>query len=69
MFANPRDSARANLSISSFFRQLAGDESAAVFAPPPALQLTIPLGVDLLLTPGEHVFRSDVAGGAMQPDV
>ena len=33
------------------------------------LQLPIPLGMDLLLTPGEHVLRSDVADGAVQADV
>src|SRR5437764_175504 len=33
------------------------------------LQLPIPLGVDLRLTPGEHVLRGDVANRAVQPDV
>src|SRR5439155_25067518 len=33
------------------------------------LQLPIPLGVDLLLTPGEHVLRRDVANRAVQADV
>ena len=33
------------------------------------LQLPVPLGVDLLLTPGEHVLRRDVANRAVQTDV
>ena len=33
------------------------------------LQLPIPLGMDLRLTPGEHVLRRDVALGAVQADV
>ena len=33
------------------------------------LQLPIPLGMDLLLTPGEHVFRRDVADGTVQADI
>src|SRR5436190_14301778 len=33
------------------------------------LQLPIPLGVDLRLTPGEHVLRRDVANRAVQADV
>jgi hypothetical protein len=33
------------------------------------LQLPIPIGVDLLLTPGEHVLRRDVAHRAVQADV
>ncbi len=33
------------------------------------LQLPIPLGVDLRLTPGEHVLRCDVANRAVQADV
>jgi hypothetical protein len=36
---------------------------------PGRFQLPIPLGVDLLLTPGEHVLRRDVADGAVQADV
>ena len=36
---------------------------------PGRLQLPIPLGMDLPLTPGEHVLRSDVADGTVQPDV
>jgi hypothetical protein len=33
------------------------------------LQLPIPLGMDLSLTPGEHVLRRDVADGNVQADV
>ena len=33
------------------------------------LQLHIPLGVDLLLTPGEHVLRRDIANRAVQAGV
>jgi hypothetical protein len=33
------------------------------------LQLPIPLGVDLPLTPGEHVLRGDVANRAVQPNI
>jgi len=33
------------------------------------LQLPVPLGVDLLLTPGDHVLRRDVANRAVQTDV
>jgi hypothetical protein len=33
------------------------------------LQLPIPTGVDLLLTPGEHVLWRDVANRAVQADV
>src|ERR1700730_3380535 len=33
------------------------------------LQLPIPIGVDLPLTPGEHVLRRDVANRAVQADV
>lgn len=36
---------------------------------PRRLQLPIPLGLDLLLVPGEHFLRRDVAGGAGQADV
>src|SRR6202795_749632 len=33
------------------------------------VQLPIPLGLNLLLVPGEHVLRRDVAGGTVQADV
>ncbi len=33
------------------------------------LQLPIPLGMELLLTPGEHVLRRNVARGAVQSEV
>ena len=33
---------------------------------PRRVQLPIPLGVNLLLMPGEHVLRRDVANGAVQ---
>ena len=33
------------------------------------LQLPISLRVDLLLTPGEHVLRRDVANGTVQADI
>jgi hypothetical protein len=36
---------------------------------PRRLQLPIPLGLDLLLMPGEHVLRRDTAGGSLQADV
>ncbi len=36
---------------------------------PRRLQLPIPLGLDLLLMPGEHVLRRDVADGAVQTGV
>ena len=36
---------------------------------PHRLQLPIPVGVDLLLTPGEHVLRRDVADRTVQADV
>jgi hypothetical protein len=36
---------------------------------PRRLQLPIPLGVNLLLMPGEHVLRRDVANGAVQTNV
>jgi hypothetical protein len=34
--------------------------------PPP---ISIPVGLSLLLMPGEHVLRRDVADGAVQTDV
>jgi hypothetical protein len=36
---------------------------------PRRLQLPIPLDLNLLLMPGEHVLRRDVADGAVQTDV
>ena len=36
---------------------------------PRLLQLPVALRVDLLLTPGEHVLRRDVANGAVQADI
>jgi hypothetical protein len=33
------------------------------------LQLPISLSMDLLLTPGEHVLRRDVANGTIQADI
>src|SRR5438128_909301 len=48
---------------SSFLTQPAADESAAVFAPPPA---SAPARRGLPLTPGEHVLRGDVADGTVQ---
>ncbi len=36
---------------------------------PRRLQLPIPLGLNLLLMPGEHVLWRDVADGAVQTDV
>jgi len=33
------------------------------------LQLPISLGMDLLLTPGEHVLRRDVTDGTVQADI
>jgi hypothetical protein len=33
------------------------------------LQLQIPLGMDLLLTPGEHLLRRNVAGSAVRTDI
>ena len=36
---------------------------------PRRLQLSIPLGVDLRLKPGEHVLRRDVADRAVQADI
>jgi hypothetical protein len=33
------------------------------------LQLSVSLGMDLLLTTGEHVLRRDVANGAIQADI
>ncbi len=36
---------------------------------PRRLQLPIPVGVNLLLTPGEHVLRRDVADRTVQADV
>jgi hypothetical protein len=36
---------------------------------PRRLQLPVPLGVDLRLTPGEHVLRRDVANRAVQADI
>jgi hypothetical protein len=36
---------------------------------PSRLQLPVPLSVDFLLPPSEHVFRRDVARGAVQTDV
>ena len=33
------------------------------------LQLPISLSMDLLLTPGEHVLRRDVANGTVQADI
>jgi hypothetical protein len=38
-------------------------------APKRSAKLSLPLGMDLLLTPGEHVLRRDVTGGAIQADV
>jgi hypothetical protein len=36
---------------------------------PSRLQLPISLGLDLLLTPRQHVLRRDIAGGAVQANV
>jgi len=36
---------------------------------PRPLQLPIPLGLNLLLMPGEHVLRRDVADGTVPTDV
>jgi hypothetical protein len=36
---------------------------------PRRLQLSIPLGLNLLLMPGEHVLRRDVSDGAVQTHV
>ena len=36
---------------------------------PRRLQFPIPLGLNLLLMPGEHVLRRDVADGAVQTNV
>jgi hypothetical protein len=36
---------------------------------PPRLQLPIPVGLNLLLMPDEHVLWRDVADGAVQTDV
>ena len=36
---------------------------------PRRLQLPIPLGLNLLLMPGEHVLRRDVSDGAVQTHV
>jgi len=36
---------------------------------PPRLQLPIPVGVDLLRSPGEHFLRRDVADRTVQADV
>jgi hypothetical protein len=36
---------------------------------PRRLQFPVPLGVNLLLMPGEHVLRRDVADGAVQTSV
>ena len=36
---------------------------------PRSLQLPIPLGLNLLLMPGEHVLRRDVSDGAVQTHV
>jgi len=46
--------------------QPGADESAAVFVPPPA---SIPLSMDLLLTPGEHIIWRDVADCTIQADI
>jgi hypothetical protein len=36
---------------------------------PRCLQFAIPLGLDLVLIPGEHVLRRDVSDGAAQTNV
>src|ERR1017187_3258911 len=36
---------------------------------PRRLQFPIPVGLNLLLMPGEHVLRRDIADGAVQADV
>ena len=36
---------------------------------PRRLQLPVPLGLNLLVVPGEHVLRRDVADGTVQADI
>ena len=73
-FTNPQDSAAATSSIVGYpaHRHLRSSHGLLPTSLPlfsRLLQLPIPLGMDLLLTPGEHVLRRDVADGTVQADV
>ena len=74
MFTNPQDSARGKLLESGLTGDWPFRSSGSLLATNLPLfsrlvQLLIPLGMDLLLTPGNHVLGSDVANGAIQADV
>ena len=51
------------------FHQSRGPLATILPLLPCRFQLPIPLGLNLLLIPGEHVLRRDVADGAVQTDV
>jgi len=51
------------------FNQSRGPLAAILPLFPRRVQLPIPLGLNLLLMPGEHVLRRDVADGAVQTNV
>jgi len=48
---------------------LSGSLAAILPLFPRRLQFPIPVGLNLLLMPGEHVLRRDVADGTIQTDV
>jgi len=65
-----RDNSRmVGLTGSNPFHQSRGPLAVILPLFPRRLQLPIPLGVNLLLMPSEHVLRRDVAYGAVQTDV
>src|SRR5438309_9264418 len=51
------------------FHRSGGPPTAILPLFPCRFQLPIPLGLNLLLMPGEHVLRRDVADGAVQANV
>jgi hypothetical protein len=51
------------------FHPSRGPPAAILPVFPRRFQLSIPLGLNLLLMPGEHVLRRDVADGAVQTNV
>ena len=67
--AGTRQLPDGRLPLSNPFHQLRGPLAVILPLFPRRLQLPIPLGVNLLLVPCEHVFRRDVADGAVQTEV
>src|SRR5712692_5909620 len=67
-----RDPDRNHLSESSANSKLSASRGPVASIPPLfscRLQLPVPLGLNLLLMPGEHVLRRDVADGAVETHV